>query len=273
LLSLTLASTQLLLFSCNAAPTPAALLAQLQPGVLSALASFFSHSSAPVCAFAAASCLLIVKRCAAEGAQLLHNTGLSGEIEDAVERWRSCRRDARQAPSTVACDKVIALLENSLQNILVLCDSSSSSAQTAALIVKQLRAPGQRVDVAQLSALLAGPAAMSALQLLKSGLPLALAQFLCAENDYSRPSLQCQLDRLIWFFGQLSSSHGALDTVPDGSNHAVRISSETCFAFLSEVVSLLIDGISSKEQVQARAFCSIGACYIHSTIDLISAPA
>jgi hypothetical protein len=90
---------------------------------------------------------------------------------------------------------------------------------------------------------------LGALQLLKSGLPLALAQFLCAENDYSRPSYQYQFDRLVWFFEQLSSATDAPDGMRDTPDKAASISSEACRAFLSEIVSLLVDGISSKEQV------------------------
>jgi hypothetical protein len=225
------------------------MLLQLQPGVISALGSFFSHSSAPVCAFSAATCLLIVKRCSREGAQLLHNAGIPGEIEDAVERWRGCRRDGRLDISAPTCDKLLSLLENALQNINVLCDSSASTSQVAAAVVQQLRKSGLHVDIAQLRSLFIGSSAMSALQLLKSGLPLALSQFLCAENDYARPSYQYQLDRLVWVFEQLSSAADSHDGMQDTADKAVSISSEACRAFFSEVVLLLIDGISSKEQV------------------------
>ena len=181
---------------------------------------------------------------------VLHTTGIPGEIEDAVERWRSSRRDSRLGATTAAaCDRLLALLENSLQNILVLCDSASSSTQAAAHVVQQLRAPGQHVDVGRLRTLFIGSTALGALQLLKSGLPLALAQFLCAENDYSRPSCQYQFDRLVWFFEQLSSATDAPDGMRDTPDKAASISSEACRAFLSEIVSLLVDGISSKEQV------------------------
>jgi hypothetical protein len=115
--------------------------------------------------------------------------------------------------------------------------------------VQQLRASGQQVDVGRLRTLFVGSTAMSALQLLKSGLPLALAQFLCAENDYSRPSYQYQLDRLVWFFEQLSSAANAPDGMRDTGDKAASICSESCRACLSEIVSLLVDGISSKEQV------------------------
>ncbi len=248
--SLSLACAQLLLFACNAAPTTAAMLVQLQPSVISALASFFSHSSASICAFSAATCLLIVKRCAGEGAQILHNTGIPGEIEDAVERWRGCRHDGRHASSASICDKVIALLENALQNTNVLCDSSSSTSQVAAVLVQQLRKSGQHVDADRLRSLFVGPSAMSALQLLKTGLPLALSQFLCAENDYSRPSYQYQLDRLVWFFEQMSSASDSTDEIQVVADKPAAISNEACRVFFSELVSLLIDGISSKEQAR-----------------------
>jgi hypothetical protein len=247
--SLTLACAQLLLLTCNCAPTPAALLAQLQPGVISALAFFLSHSSMPVCALSAATCQLIVKRCQADGAQLLHNIGIPGEIQDSVERWRACRRDGSLGADASICDKLLSILEGALQNINVLCDGCSSSPQDVSAVVQQLRKSGQHVDFQRLRSLFIGPHALSALQLLKSGLPLALSQFLCAENDFPRPSAQHQSSRLLWFFQQLCSCSVSPDGMGDISDRG--IDSEICRVFLSEIVVLLIDAISSKEQVLA----------------------
>ena len=255
LCSLTLACAQLLLFSCNSAQSTSALLAQLQPSVISALASFLSHSSMSVCGLSAITCQLIVKRCQNEGAQLLQNMGIPGELEDAIERWRGCRLDKSVATSPKVCDKLIGVLEAALQNINVLCESSSLSPQDTANVVQQLRKSRQYVDVAALRSLFIGPRALSALQLLKSGLPLALSQFLCAENDYPRPSAQYQSDRLVWFFQQLSSCTDSPDGMQDVTRKTPVINSEVCRVFLSEIVMLLIDGMSSKEQVTAVEIC------------------
>jgi len=248
--SLTLACAQLLLLTCNCAATPAAVLAQLQPGIISALAFSLSHSSMPVCALSAAACQLIVKRCQADGAQLLHNIGIPGEIEDSVERWRGNRRDGSLGANASVCDKLVSVLESALQNINVLCDGSSSSPQDVSAVVQQLRKSGQHVDIQQLQSLFTGPRALSALQLLKSGLPLALSQFLCAENDFPRPSAQHQSSRLVWFFQQLCACSASSEGMADASDNG--IDSERCRVFLSELVVLLIDGVSSKEQVHAQ---------------------
>ena len=202
-----------------------------------------------ICALSAVTCQLIVKRCQDEGAQLLQNIGIPSELEDAIERWRCCRRDKSLGAGAKICNKLIAVLESTIQNINVLCESSSKSPQDTATVVQQLTASGQHIELAGLRSLIIGPRALSALQLLKSGLPLALSQFLCAENDFPRPSAQYQSHRLVWFFQQLSSCTDSPDGMQGVSDKASLISSETCRLFLSEIVMLLIDGISSKEQV------------------------
>ena len=55
-----------------------------------------------VCGLSAITCQLIVKRCKNEGAQLLQNMGVPGELEDAIERWRGCRLDKSVAASAGA---------------------------------------------------------------------------------------------------------------------------------------------------------------------------
>ena len=186
-----MACAQVLLLSCSCAPSPSAMLAQLQPGILSALASFLSHSSMSVSALSAAACHLIVQRCANVGAQLLQHSGIPGEIEDVMEVWSAHRRDGSHGASTSSCDQLLALLSSTQQSISSLTDSCMPSPKDAAAVVQQLRQRGHHVDVARLRSLFIGSHALSALQLLKSGLPLALSQFLCAENDYPRPSAEC----------------------------------------------------------------------------------
>ena len=249
--SLTLACAQVLLLSCSCAPTSSAMLAQLQPGVLSALASFLSHSSMSISALSAATCYLIVQRCQGEGAQLLHHGGIPGELEDVVEVWSGRRRDGSHGATTSICDQLIAILSSAQRSISSLIDSSISSPKDAAAVVQQLRQSGRNVDASRLRSLFIGPHALSALQLLKSGLPLALSQFLCAENDYPRPSAQYQLDRRFWFFQQLSCCADASDGMQEASEKGLAISDTICREFLSAVIAVLIDGISSKEQVHS----------------------
>jgi hypothetical protein len=205
-----------------------------------------------ICALSAVTCQLIVKRCQDQGAQLLQNIGIPSELEDSIERWRGSRRDRSHGTTAKVCNQLIAVLESTLQNINVHSESSTIAPQDIASVVQQLRKSGQHVDIARLRSLFVGPRALSALQLLKSGLPLALSQFLCAENDYPRPSAEYQLDRLVWFFQQLSTCTDSSNGMQDGSAKSTPINSETCRVFLSEMVVLLIDGISSKEQVRSN---------------------
>jgi hypothetical protein len=226
------------------------LLAQLQPVALSALATFISHSSVPVCAYGAVLCRLIAKRCQRDGAQVLHRSGILGEVQDAVEKWTRCHRDGVMDVSAVVCQDLITVLDDTFREISGFCDDSACAEGDAAAVVQQLRLAGARVDIPLLWSLFVGPRSLSALQLLKSGLPLALAQFLCAENDYTRPSASYQRDRLLWFFQHISGCSESSDAArTELSCEALSICEDTCRTFLSAVVVSLIDGVSSKEQV------------------------
>jgi len=120
--------------------------------------------------------------------------------------------------------------------------------------VQQLRKSGQHVDIQRLRSLFTGPRALSALQLLKSGLSLALSQFLCAENDFPRPSAQHQSSRIVWFFQQLCACSASSEGMADAADNG--IDSERCRVFLSELVVLLIDGVSLKSRC-TLSFCTL----------------